>query len=62
MKLLDKILQSKNWIRVFLGLIVVIIIQKILGVDYISDELTLGAMGFISVLIGLYTADKRLSQ
>jgi hypothetical protein len=31
---------------------------KIWGVNYISDEMTLGAMVYISVLIGIYTTEK----
>lgn len=60
--MIDRILSSKSFIRVFLLLITIIITQKIAGVDYISDEMALGAMGFISVLIGLYTADKRYNK
>jgi len=61
MKLIKKICNSLNtkfFLRLFLLQIVVIIAQKIYGVSYISDEMTLGAMGFIATLIGIYTAEK----
>lgn len=52
------ILSKKFWIRLFLFLISIIIVQKICGVSYISDSMTLGAMGFITALIGLYRYGK----
>jgi len=38
----------------------VIVIQKCFGVSYISDTMTLGAMGFVAGLIALYNQDKKL--
>ncbi len=49
---------TKFWIRLFLTLIAVIIILKCIGVEYISDTLVLGAMGFVAGLIALYNNDK----
>ena len=54
-----KILSKKFFIRLFLILIAVIIIQKIAGVSYITDGMTLGSMGFIVSLIGLYSYGKK---
>lgn len=48
-------MSKKFFIRLFLTLIAIIIIQKITGVSYISDEMTGLAMGFITSIIGLYT-------
>jgi len=45
---------TKFWIRWFLSLISVIVIQKCFGVSYISDTLVLGSMGFVAGLIGLH--------
>ena len=61
MKLIQKVcnfLSTKFFIRLFLIQIAIILILKICGVAYITDEMTLGAMGFIAVLIGLYTTEK----
>lgn len=49
---------TKFWIRLFLSLIAIIVIQKCLGVSYISDTLVLGSMGFVAGLIALYNNDK----
>ena len=57
MKLFN-LLSKKFWIRLFLFLIAVIIAQKICGVSYITDSMTLGSMGFIATLIGLYQYGK----
>jgi len=51
-------LSKKFWLRFFLVQIAIIISMKIAGVNYISDAMTMGAMGFISALIGLYTVKK----
>lgn len=59
MKILNKILTSKFFIRLFLLLIAIIICQKIAGVAYISDTMALGAMGFVAGLIALHNNDKR---
>lgn len=53
-KNLPSMLSKIFFIRLFLILIAVIIIQKIFGVSYISDGMTLGAMGFITALIAIY--------
>jgi len=53
-----KWMSKKFWLRLFLTLIAVIMIMKILGVSYMSDTMTIGAMGFISVIIGIYNFDK----
>lgn len=58
MKLINKILTSKFFLRLFLILIAIIICQKISGVAYISDTMALGAMGFVAGLIALYNNDK----
>jgi hypothetical protein len=47
-------MSKKFWIRLFLTLIAVIVVQKVAGVSYISDTMALGSMGFISALIGMY--------
>lgn len=59
MKLINKILTSKFFIRLFLILIAIVVVQKICGVAYISDTMTLGAMGFVAGLIALYNNDKK---
>lgn len=48
-------MSKKFWLRLFLFQIAIIISLKIAGVSYMSDTMTMGAMGFISALIGLYT-------
>lgn len=58
-KMLNRLLTSKFFIRLFLILIAIITIQKICGVAYITDTMALGAMGFIAGLIALYNQDKR---
>lgn len=62
MKIVNKILNSKFFIRLFLILIAVIVVQKISGVAYISDTMALGAMGFVAGLIALYNNDKHKGQ
>lgn len=59
LQMIDKILKSKNIIRFFLVLIAIVVIQKIIGVAYISDTLALGMMGFVAGLITLYNKDKK---
>jgi len=44
---------KKFWICLFLSLIAVTWIMKLKGVDYISDTFALGAMAYISAIIGL---------
>ena len=53
---------TKFWIRWFLSLISVIVIQKCFGVSYISDTLVLGSMGFVAGLIGLHNQDKKIAN
>jgi len=53
---------TKFWIRLFLSLIAIIVIQKCLGVSYISDTLVLGSMGFVVGLIGLHNQDKKIAN
>jgi len=57
-----KWMTSKFWLRVFLALIAIIVIQKCFGVSYISDTMALGAMGFVTGLIALYNQDKKNKQ
>jgi hypothetical protein len=56
---MNRLLSTKFFLRLFLIQIAVITTQKILGVDYISDAMALGSMGFIAALIGIYTAEKK---
>jgi hypothetical protein len=58
MKKVVDLLSTKFFIRLYLVMIAVIVGQKIYGVSYITDTMTLGAMGFITALIGIYTAEK----
>jgi hypothetical protein len=58
MKNIFSLLSKKFFIRLFLVLIGIIIIQKIIGVSHITDTMTIGSMGFIVSIIGLYTAEK----
>jgi hypothetical protein len=58
MKKIVDLLSTKFFIRLYLVMIAVIVGQKIYGVSYITDTMTLGAMGFITALIGIYTAEK----
>ena len=53
-------LSKSFFIRIFLVLIAVVVVQKIIGVAYISDTFALGAMGFIAGLIGLGNWEKRI--
>ena len=50
---------NKFFIRLFLWLIIVTIILKLCGIDYISDALVLGMMGYIIGLIGLNNVEKK---
>ena len=58
MEKLLKILSKRFWICLFLFLIVITIVSKLLGFDYISDVYALGMMGQVSILIGLNVLDK----
>lgn len=53
-------LSTKFFLRLFLILIAIIISLKIAGISYITDTMALGAMGFISTLIGLDKLDKKI--
>jgi len=53
-------MSTKFFLRLFLILIAVIVLQKILGVSYISDTMALGAMGFVTSLVGLNKLDKKI--
>lgn len=57
-----RFMTTKFWIRWFLSLISVIVIQKCFGVSYISDTLVLGSMGFVAGLIGLHNQDKKIAN
>ena len=59
MSRLFKWMTSKFFIRLYLILIAFIVIQKCLGVSYITDTMALGAMGFVAGLIALYNQDKK---
>jgi len=50
---------NKFFIRLFLWLIIVTIILKLCGIDYISDALVLGMMGYVIGLIGLNNVEKK---
>lgn len=52
-------LTSKFFIRIFLFAILACLLLKIIGSSVISDELTLGLMAYVSVLIGLNNVDKK---
>jgi len=52
-------MSNKFFIRLFLWLIIVTIIMKLCGIDYISDALVLGMMGYIIGLIGLNNVEKK---
>ena len=50
---------NKFFIRLFLWLIIVTIVLKLCDIDYISDALVLGMMGYIIGLIGLNNVEKK---
>ena len=50
---------NKFFIRLFLWLIILTIILKLFGIDYISDALVLGMMGYVIGLIGLNNVEKK---
>lgn len=50
---------NKFFIRLFLWLIILTIIIKLCGIDYISDALVLGMMGYVVGLIGLNNVEKK---
>lgn len=54
-----RFLSTKFWLRLFLLLIAIIVIQKCAGVGYISDTMALGAMGFVAGLIALYNSERK---
>ncbi len=55
-------LTSKFFIRLFLLLIAIVLVQKICGVAHISDTLCIGLMGFVAGIIALYNQDKWRQQ
>jgi len=50
---------NKFFIRLFLWLIIVTIVLKLCDIDYISDALVLGMMGYVIGLIGLNNVEKK---
>ena len=50
---------NKFFIRLFLWLIIVTVIMKLCGIDYISDALVLGMMGYIVALITCNNVEKK---
>jgi len=50
---------NKFFIRLFLWLIIITIILKLGGIDYISDALVLGMMGYVIGLIGMNNVEKK---
>ncbi len=50
---------NKFFIRLFLWLIIVTIVLKLCDIDYISDALVLGMMGYVVGLIGLNNVEKK---
>lgn len=62
MKYIRKIidcLTTRFFLRTYLILIMIIVIQKVCGVAYITDGMALGSMGFVASLIGLDKLDKK---
>ena len=53
------IMKNKYIIRVFILLIMVTCVMKLCGIDYISDALVLGMMGYVIGLIGLNNVEKK---
>ena len=53
---------NKFFIRLFLWLIIVTIVLKLCDIDYISDALVLGMMGYVVGLIGLNNVEKKWKQ
>ncbi len=52
-------MSNKFFIRLFLWLIIVTIIMKLCGINYISDALVLGMMGYVIGLIGMNNVEKK---
>jgi uncharacterized membrane protein YfhO len=50
---------NKFFIRFFLWLIIVTIVLKLCGINYISDALVLGMMGYIVALITCNNVEKK---
>ena len=55
------------WATFLLACICVAFVEKLYGVDYISDNLLLGLFAFVNLLIGMYSlyrygADKKSDQ
>ena len=53
------IMKNKYIIRVFILLIMVTCVMKLCGIDYISDALVLGMMGYVIGLIGMNNVEKK---
>jgi cadmium resistance protein CadD (predicted permease) len=47
------------YIFIFMTLIIALVIMKMCGVAYLSDELVLGMCGFVAIWAGIVTAGKR---
>lgn len=53
------IMKNKYIIRVFILLIMVTCVMKLCGIEYISDALVLGMMGYVIGLIGMNNVEKK---
>ena len=53
------IMKNKYIIRVFILIIMVTCVMKLCGIDYISDALVLGMMGYVIGLIGMNNVEKK---
>ena len=53
------IMKNKYIIRVFILLIMITCVMKLCGIDYISDALVLGMMGYVIGLIGMNNVEKK---
>jgi len=53
------IMKNKYIIRVFILIIMVTCVMKLCGIEYISDTLVLGLMGYVIGLIGMNNVEKK---
>ena len=53
------IMKNKYIIRVFILLIMITCVMKLCGIEYISDALVLGLMGYVTGLITLNNVEKK---
>ena len=53
------IMKNKYIIRVFILLIMITCVMKLCGIEYISDTLVLGLMGYVTGLITLNNVEKK---